>query len=559
MNLKDITISRCGTFHVFNGAPLYSHRFRSVMKFHNPGLAPVSDATGAFHIDLQGNPIYPERYRSTFGFYDALAAVEDQMGRCWHIQPDGRRAYQGFYAWCGNFQEEKCVVRDAQGLFFHIHPDGTPVYPTRYAYVGDYRDGFAVVKRPDGKSTHIDLQGALLHDFWYEELDLFHKGYARCRDAHGWFHISEKGLPAYAQRYQDVEPFYNGLAYATTLDNHKVLIDSTGAVHHTVYQNAASIVARVSGHLTQYWESFALMHFLDLDILARLPATSAHLARILYMPQENIERLLALIADMGYVVIAEGVVSLSPAGQALKEIPFLKDAATLWSRLAQEWMAGAQGLKNITQGFPHFKSKESCSQATQIYQRALEGYAKQEVPPPAALAALHHSSHQNVLFVGRQGLPWACAFAELYTDLAITASFTKWTQEPTHADHYPFSVRYLTQDQRWPAGQFDAIYIVKSFMERTESAASALLQEAVRHLAPEGDLWILEPVIGTNGSVSGLNLNMLYECGGKVRTQPQWQALLKAADLSIVQMYPLGANTFLQTHYTPGRFQDRYE
>ena len=56
-------------------------------------------------------------------------------------------------------------------------------YKERYRYAGDFKDGYAVVQREDGKHTHIDVSGRLLHGRWFQNLDVFHKRYARACDS----------------------------------------------------------------------------------------------------------------------------------------------------------------------------------------------------------------------------------------------------------------------------------------------------------------------------------------------------------------------------------------
>ena len=132
-----------------DGRPLYQARFHEALKFHSPGLAPVLDASGAYHITPDGLAAYPERYLRTFGFYEGIAAVHSTSG--WHhIGPDGAPRYVERYAWCGNFQEGRCSVRDDVGRYFHIAADGSPAYPERYRYAGDFRDGHAVVQNDSG-------------------------------------------------------------------------------------------------------------------------------------------------------------------------------------------------------------------------------------------------------------------------------------------------------------------------------------------------------------------------------------------------------------------------
>ena len=100
---KQIVVSQDETHHLVDDIPVYQERFLKVLKFHEPGLAPVISLMGAYHIDLTGRPSYPQRFLNVFGFYQGLAAVEDATG-CYHIHPDGTPAYIQRYRWCGNFQ-----------------------------------------------------------------------------------------------------------------------------------------------------------------------------------------------------------------------------------------------------------------------------------------------------------------------------------------------------------------------------------------------------------------------------------------------------------------------
>ena len=102
-------ISSDGTYHVCDGRPAYAERFLEVLKFHAPGLAPVLDDSGAYHITPDGLPAYEARHLRTFGFYEGRAAVHSADG--WsHVLPGGSHLYSERYAWCGNFQEGRCPV-----------------------------------------------------------------------------------------------------------------------------------------------------------------------------------------------------------------------------------------------------------------------------------------------------------------------------------------------------------------------------------------------------------------------------------------------------------------
>ena len=57
----------CETHHLRDKNPLYQTVLK-VLKYHNPGLAPVIDEKGAYHINLQGLPAYPFVFKRTLGF-----------------------------------------------------------------------------------------------------------------------------------------------------------------------------------------------------------------------------------------------------------------------------------------------------------------------------------------------------------------------------------------------------------------------------------------------------------------------------------------------------------
>lgn len=226
---QEMTIAPTGTHHLAHGLPAYSVRFEKVLAFHTPGLAPVYDATGAYHITSDGNAAYALRYRQTFGFYERRAAVQSEGG-WFHIYTNGYPCYEQRYDWCGNFQNGRCTVRYRDGTYCHILSDGQAAYTERYRYAGDYREGIAVVQHGNGMHTHINMLGQLLHAKWFLDLDTFHKGFARACDHSGWHHIDVHGNPIYPQRFTHVEPFYNGQARVGCTDGSLLVINETGAI-----------------------------------------------------------------------------------------------------------------------------------------------------------------------------------------------------------------------------------------------------------------------------------------------------------------------------------------
>lgn len=227
MNWKEIQVSDDYTHFILNGKPIFGKGFIEVLKFHSPGLAPVKDISGAYHIDINGNELYSNRYSRTFGFYFNRASVIDD-NRWFHINETGNRVYSDSYLWAGNYQEKLCTVRNDNNQYFHIDLNGNRIYADSYVYAGDYKDGIACVKLGNATYRHIDNKGQFINDKTFLDLGVFHKNFATASDKNGWFHIDKHGNEVYKNRYLTIEPFYNGFALVTTFTNEKIIIDEKG-------------------------------------------------------------------------------------------------------------------------------------------------------------------------------------------------------------------------------------------------------------------------------------------------------------------------------------------
>ncbi|MXY19942.1 MAG: hypothetical protein F4Y49_01245 [Dehalococcoidia bacterium] len=266
-------ISEDVSHHVYQGKPAYSSRFHEVQKFHEPGLAPVRDASGAYHITPDGLATYESRYVRTFGFYEGRAAVQSAEG-WFHILSNGESLYSDRYAWCGNYQESRCTVRLSDGGYFHIAADGTPAYRQRYRYVGDFKDSHAVVQREDGKHTHIDASGNLLHGRWCHDLDVFHKRFARACDSDGWHHVDMTGEPLYEDRFKNVEPFYNGQARIEGFDGSLTVINESGQTLLELRGPSQSQLEQLSSDMVGLWRTQAIHAAVELGVFEVLPASA---------------------------------------------------------------------------------------------------------------------------------------------------------------------------------------------------------------------------------------------------------------------------------------------
>jgi len=251
--------SPCGKFHISNdGKRTHNSEFDWVLPFHNPGLAPVGDSSGSYHICLDGNPAYSARFERTFGFYCDLAAVEKE-GFFFHIHPNGSPAYTDRWNWCGNFQQQLCVVRNEIGEYYHIKTDGTLIPGGPHSYAGDFREGFAVVRGKDGLCRHIDGEGKYIHDFTFLDLDVFHKGFARARDERGWHFIDCQGHDVLnGQRFLEIEPFYNGQSLVKKLWGQQAVITEKGRIVAMPIQPEEDITNALQELAVSYWGPLAV-------------------------------------------------------------------------------------------------------------------------------------------------------------------------------------------------------------------------------------------------------------------------------------------------------------
>lgn len=227
MKWQQIKVSNDSTHFLYEENLIFGKNFIEALKFHPPGLAPVIDESGAYHINESGEALYSKRYNRTFGFYSNRSSVIDKTD-WFHIDEKGNRTYSDSYSWTGNFQEDLCTVRDKENHYFHIDLNGSRIYHKNYIYAGDFKDGIACVKLQNGLFRHIDSKGNPINDKCFKDLGIFHKNFATAKDNKGWFHIDKSGNQLYKERYLMVEPFYNGFALATLFDSSKKIIDERG-------------------------------------------------------------------------------------------------------------------------------------------------------------------------------------------------------------------------------------------------------------------------------------------------------------------------------------------
>ena len=531
--------------HTFENKPVYSHRFLHILKFHSPGLAPVRDLSGAYHINLFGDPLYSKRYHKTFGYYCDRAAVVDKKG-WFHILSDGSPLYKKRYAWCGNFQENLCTVKDFNRNYFHINTEGETLYLTTYSYTGDFHDGVAVVQAADGLHYHIDTSGNKVHPKGFLDLDIFHKGFARAKNELGWFHVDHKGNPLYSTRYAMIEPFYNGHARVENEEGSLLLIDEEGNVIQELYSKRKDAFHKVSGDLVSYWKLYALEGAKRLQIFEALPGTLNTLSHKTTLKPLMIEKILLALMEIGYVEKTQNLWQLSEKGKFLtSQHPFsLTHAQTLWmEEHLQAWKKVATALQQEKPSFESlyhqnwFDYIKNHPQKETLYHQALSHYAHNDYQTFGEV--IDCTIHQSIADIGGSTGTFIKILLKKYphiegTVLDLPSVLEKCTPQPR------LTLVPLDFFEKWPKCSFDGVILSRVLHDWDDDKALHILKKVRKIIQDTGRLYVIENLLDKNtGSGALLNLNMWVMTGGKERTLEEFKNLYSQEGFRLETTFPL--------------------
>ncbi len=543
---RSLTVAPDRTHHLRDGLPAYGSRFDEVLQFHEPGMAPVRDGSGAYHIYSNGAPAYRRRFRRTFGFYDGRAAVETSDG--WsHVLPDGKRFSQVKYAWCGNFQEGRCPVRHRDGTYSHIDLEGDEVYTAQYKYVGDYRDGYAVVQGEDGLHSHIDLRGELLHGVWFVNLDVYHKGRALAEDRAGWHHVSMDGGPLYDRRFKSIEPFYNGQARVEGFDGALEVVNEMGETVGQLRSPTADHVDTLSGHMVGFWRTQTIRAAVELGVIDLLPATAYDLESKLGLATSSGRRLLRALLELGIVRREEGGRwYAAELGSLLssKSEPSFAAAADLWGTEHYEaWTGLVSALVSGNAAFEkmfgqrYFEWVASRPERLSSYHAAMSAYAKRDYD--SLPNVVDFSIHSRVIDAGgglgellvyvlrrNPSLTGLLLDRPEVVELVKVPSDLEWRMRTVSANLF----------SPWPTSG-DAVVLARVLHDWPDEEATWILRHAGEALADAGRLYIVEMVLDDETGNGGLlDLNMLVMTGSGERSLNDFKALLGAAGFELLEV-----------------------
>ena len=549
---KDSSPALDGTHHLADdGRPLYRTRYKEVLKFHEPGLAPVRDASGAYHITPDGLAAYDARHLRTFGFYEGRAAVHSHDG--WsHVLPDGSPLYPERYAWCGNFQESRCAVRGTNGGYFHITSGGAPAYGERYCYAGDFRDEYAVVQRDDGLHSHVDPGGSLLHGRWFLDLEVFHKNHARARDEGGWHHVDPRGEPLYTARFRNVEPFYNGQSRAEGFDGSLAVIGESGETLVELRGPLRSPLEELSADMVGLWKTQTIRAAVELGVFEALPAGAGELERTLQLGESLVPRLMRALTELGLVSSdGSGTYQPTPRGAHLKRSHpvSLADAALLWGgETYLAWSGAVESLRTGRSAFRELYGRNMFDwladrpDKLDACHRAFASYARHDYQSLAA--SVNFGTHDSIVDAG--GGTGELAFALLRAHPGLTATVMD-RPEVVSTAVAPADIaercRFAGCDffGSWPV-KSDAVVLARVLHDWADDDALRILRRAREAMPVGGSLYVAEMVLDDSSGAGGLlDLNMLVVTRGAERTEGQFSDLLAATGFELLDVMPTGS------------------
>lgn len=537
------------THHLINNQPLYTKRFLAVQKYHAPGLAPVCDKHGAYHITTAGIPAYAQRFDKSFGFYEGRAAVVKDNS-WWHILPCGEPLYAERYRWCGNFQNQACVVQDFKQAFYHIDLQGKPLYSARFRYAGDFRDGIATLQNDMGLYSHICQDGSYLHNKWFADLDVYHKGFARAKDEHGWFHIDAKGQALYSARYSMVEPFYNGYARVTSHTGAILRLDEQGNVVEQLCEPRMTEFQQLSADLVGFWRTQTIKAAVDLQLIPQLPATPEQLSHVIGINAANTIRLLRALQELQLVYQQNAVFyPTERAAYLLPEHPLsLCAAAKYWGESHYlVWLQLAKSLRTNQAAYaeqftqPIFEWLDEEPNRLLTSHQTMTAYARHDY---ASLSRLLNFKDCDSVIDAAGGTGSLLQYVlEANSNLkGILLERPKVIELVSVPEHLQSRMQVQGFDlfTAWPA-QADVILLSRVLHDWDDAACTLILQQAKQTLTKHGRLIVIEFLLDKDSGQGGmLDLNMLVITGGKERGLTDYQTLAQAVGFSYVDKQSYG-------------------
>ena len=360
------------------------------------------------------------------------------------------------------------------------------------------------------------------------DLDVFHKGFARARDAGGWYFIhSRTGRDAMARpgaRYAQLEPFYNGVAAAQRHDGVRVLLcddDVRCAATEAPLQPSAPMAehaAALHDASVAYWAPLALRMGLEAGLAEDGGAAAV---------DNDVQSLKhALVQSWQQLGLLDAQGGLTPRGLLLLPGCIARERTDFWLHdMLQPWVDAALsrgGYDRAARIDP-----ERLFSLPQV-QRVLDSYAREDWAGLAAKLPLPAAAGARVVDVGGGQGALARAIKVLRPDLDVVLADLPPVVEQAAAVCASAGVRSvgvnLLQEDDASATRLPAasLYVMSRVLHDWPDAQAARMLRAVRRAAPPGaTLCVLERDV----PAGLLSLHMRIVHGSRERAAHEWRGL----------------------------------
>jgi len=210
-------------------------------------------------------------------------------------------------------------------------------------------------------------------------------------------------------------------------------------------------------------------------------------------------------------------------------------ACQMWSQVQAEWNSLPTKLKEDEDyHHPTFKEKTTNEKELEIYRRALEGYAHLDFNEIAKWP--YWSEYSALIAFGQTSITFLREILKNHPQLkGILAhenrSLYHITIEPDLKDR--LSQIFIDYNKNWPI-EAEAALMPRFLHYFPDKDVLNLLEKTKEMLLDLGHLYIFEMMLDPNNFAGGLlDLNMLAESGGGLRTYDQWEELLAITGFSI--------------------------
>lgn len=518
--------------------PAYKQQFDNVLAFHAPGLAPVSLKHKAWHIHPDGSAAYTKRFDRSFGFYEERASVVKDK-RWFHILIDGNSAYNERYNWVGNFQGECCTVRDENGHYFHINSNGERLYTENWHYCGDFRGNIAVVQNSTGKSTHINKDGTCVHGKWFDDLDVFHKGFARAKFSDGWAHINHQGQAIYPQRFSMIEPFYNGQSRVESFYGAYEVIDEQGNTITILRPATKSDFSNLSSDMVGFWRSQTIATAVELGLIEALPGTAKEIAqRCGGLDSKRVTRLLRALGELNLVINNDRKWLVSPRGKYLHSAnpTTLADAAKEYGHyFPAMWANLPLAIKNDGQWLPPdiFNSIAHDEQRRAPHHRMLQSYARHDYS--CIPEALELKGNEKIVDAGGGLGALAYYLLASYPNLDVTVLDRIEVIDQAKIISVSTDIKWVSGDlfEPWKVSA-NTVILARVLHDWDDKSAVRILLRAREAIATGDTIYIIEMLLTENTFDGSLcDLHLLIATGGQERTESEYAQLLNTSGFKL--------------------------